>query len=96
MDCSHPTTRLILSDGRYSGVAFCADCGAQLETKGDDMPTIHPVDENDLEDLEPYTVCDRCGEETPVVDTSTGLETWLEWAGATLCPDCWAEVEDGE
>ena len=39
------------------------------------------------------TVCDRCGDETPVMDTSPGLDTWPEWAGATLCPDCWAVVE---
>lgn len=71
---------------------------------------IHPVPTGTLEavddfpyrdagssdDLEPYTVCDRCGEETPVVDTSTGLEAWSEWAGATVCPDCWAEVQDAE
>jgi len=27
------------------------------------------------------------------MDTSPGLDTWPEWAGATLCPDCWAVVE---
>lgn len=50
---------------------------------------------DDFDDLDPSTLCDRCGEETPVVDTSTGLEAWSEWVGATLCPDCWAEI-DGE
>lgn len=50
---------------------------------------------DDFDDLDPSTLCDRCGEETPVIDTSMGLETWSEWVGATLCPDCWAEI-DGE
>lgn len=49
---------------------------------------------DDLETIDPWTVCDRCGDETPVVDTSTGLKTWPAWAGATLCRDCWAEAED--
>ena len=51
MDCSHPTTRLILSNGRYSGVAFCADCGAQLATKGDDMPTMTTPTAEDLREV---------------------------------------------
>lgn len=58
--------------------------------------TLEAVDDVDDGELEEYTVCDRCGEETPVIDTSTGLQSWSEWVGATLCPDCWAEVQDTE
>ena len=64
------------------------------------MTTLHPHPEDydglDIDDLELFMLCDRCGEDTPVVDMSHGLETWSEWAGAMLCPDCWAEVEDEE
>lgn len=47
-----------------------------------------------IDDLEPYTVCDRCGKETFVVDTATGKDHWAEWAGATLCPECWTFLDD--
>lgn len=42
--------------------------------------------------MDEMTICDRCGEEIPVTDTSTGI--WPDWDGATLCPDCWAEAEE--
>ena len=40
--CQHPTARLILVDGKPSGVAFCASCGVQL---GDETmtPTYSPA-----------------------------------------------------
>lgn len=59
------------------------------------MPTLHPHPE-DPDDLESMTLCDRCGEEVPVNDTSAGLSHWFEWPDATLCPDCWVEAEDEE
>ena len=65
--------------------------------RGNTMPTLHPHPEDlDFDDLEPMTLCDRCGDEVPVSDTSAGLPHWHEWPEATLCPDCWAEVEDEE
>ena len=51
------------------------------------------VTEEDLDALAPSTICDRCSEEVPLIVTSAGLEAWSDWAGATLCPDCWSEVE---
>lgn len=61
------------------------------------MPTLHPHPEDlDFDDLEPMTLCDRCGLETPVSDTSAGLPAWQDWSDATLCPDCWTEVQDAE
>lgn len=43
-----------------------------------------------------FSICDRCGEEHAMIGLSAGLETWHDWAGATLCDDCWAEVEAEE
>ena len=54
------------------------------------------VTEDDLEAVDPSTICDRCGDDIPLVDTSAGRESWATGAGATLCPDCWAEAEAEE
>ena len=59
------------------------------------MPTLHPVDLSDLvDDRYPDSVCDRCGDPVSYIEVSAGLAHWSEWAGATLCPDCWAAVND--
>ena len=56
------------------------------------MPTLHPHPE-DLDDLEPMTLCDRCGDAVPVSDASAGLSHWHAWPDATLCPDCWEDTD---
>lgn len=40
---------------------------------------------------EEMTICDRCAIQVPVEITSTPEKG--QWEGATLCPDCYAEVE---
>jgi len=52
------------------------------------------ITQDDLDAIAPSTVCDRCGDEVPLIWTSAGLEDWPAWAGATLCSDCWAEAQD--
>jgi len=45
----------------------------------------HPDDEGNYMD----TICDKCGRSVSVDDA---LDGWDEWDGATLCPDCAAEI----
>ena len=52
------------------------------------MPTLHPVD---LDDLEPMTICDRCGSEIPVSEANYAGSELPTWEGATLCNECYAE-----
>lgn len=53
-----------------------------------------PHDDDDNSD--DWTICDRCGYEVTTIYVSAGREDWHDWQGATLCSDCWAEVEDEE
>ena len=91
-----PKTARLIALGTWAG-SIVGRLKLWSVKRGNTMPTLHPHPEDlDFDDLEPMTLCDRCGLETPVSDTSAGLPHWHEWPEATLCPDCWAEVEDEE
>jgi hypothetical protein len=52
------------------------------------------ITQDDLDAIAPSAICDRCGDDMPLLSMSAGLADWPEWAGASLCPDCWAEADD--
>jgi hypothetical protein len=39
----------------------------------------------------PLTTCERCGHDTPSEDMTPGLAHFPTFAGALLCPDCFAD-----
>jgi len=54
--------------------------------------TLDPYPDDDQDDDETLTVCDRCGDEIPLAEANSVDEEGHEWQYATLCNDCYAEV----
>ena len=51
--------------------------------------TLHPhPDDHDAP--EPWTICDRCGEEIAVAEANYAGSELPTWEGATLCNECYA------
>jgi len=54
--------------------------------------TLDPYPDDDQDDDETLTVCDRCGDEIPLAEANSVDEEGHEWQYATLCNDCHTEV----
>ena len=51
--------------------------------------TLHPHPD-DHSAPEPWTICDRCGEEIAVSEANYAGSELPTWEGATLCNECYA------
>ena len=51
--------------------------------------TLHPHPD-DHDTPEPWTICDRCGEEIAVAEANYAGSELPTWEGATLCNECYA------
>ena len=51
--------------------------------------TLHPHPD-DHDTVEPWTICDRCGEGIAVAEANYAGSELPTWEGATLCNECYA------